>query len=68
MAAEGVDFEAGVVGEDEQAGGEEGVGDGLELGVAHEGGGVFAGLGHGGEAGEGPDLDAGGAGAGGELG
>jgi hypothetical protein len=46
VATEGVDFEAGIVGEDEAVGGEEGVGAGLDLGIAHEGVGVFDGLGH----------------------
>ena len=40
-SVEGVDFEAGVVGDDDFAGGVVGVVDGLEAGVAFEGGFVF---------------------------
>jgi hypothetical protein len=68
LLVEGGDFEAGVVGEDEEAAGGERVGDGFEVGVALEGGGVFEGLGDVLEAGEGENVDSGGAGAGGELG
>ena len=39
----GVDFKAGVVGEDQLAGGEAGVIDGFERGVGGEGGAVFFG-------------------------
>ena len=49
---EGVDFEAGVVGDDDLAGGMVGVVDGLEAGVAFEGGLVFGGGGDVGEVGE----------------
>ena len=65
---EGWDFEAGVVGENEEAGSGEGVGDGFEVGVALEGGGVFDGLGDLMEVGEGENFYAGDAGACGELG
>jgi len=68
LVVEGWDFEAGVVGEDEEVGGGQGIGDGFEIGVALEGGGVFDGFGDLLEVGEGEDLDAGGAGAGGEFG
>lgn len=68
LVVEGGDFKAGVVGEDEEAWSGEGVGDGFEVGVALEGGGVFDGLGDLAEVGEGEDLNSGGAGAGGELG
>ena len=42
-SVEGVDFEAGVVGDDDLAGGVVGVVDGFEAGVAFEGGFVFGG-------------------------
>ena len=42
-SVEGVDFEAGVVGDDDFAGGVVGVVDGFEAGVAFEGGLVFGG-------------------------
>ncbi len=42
-SVEGVDFEAGVVGDDDLVGGVVGVVDGLEAGVAFEGGFVFGG-------------------------
>jgi hypothetical protein len=44
LVGERGDFEAGVVGEDEQAGRRERVSAGLEFSVAHEGGRVFDGL------------------------
>ena len=47
---EGGDFEAGVVGEDEEVGGAEGVVDGFEAGVEFEGGFVLGRSGDGGEA------------------
>jgi hypothetical protein len=43
LTVEGVDFEAGVVGYDDLAGGVVGVVDGFEAGVAFEGGFVFGG-------------------------
>ena len=49
-AVEGGDFEAGVVGEDEEVGGAEGVVDGFEAGVEFEGGFVLGRSGDGGEA------------------
>ena len=52
-----VDFEAGVVGEDEEVGGVGGVVEGLGAGVAFEGGRVFGWGGDLGEVGEGFDLD-----------
>ena len=57
---EGGYFEAGVVGEDEEARGVEGVVDGLGAGVGLEGGLVLGRGGNGGEAGEGFDADGGG--------
>ena len=67
MVVEGWDFEAGVVGEYEEVGYGQRVGDRFEVGVVLKGGGVFEGLGDLMEVGEGEDLDAGGAGAGGEF-
>ena len=64
---EGVDFEAGVVGEDEEVGRLLGVEDGFKAGVAGEAGGVFVGREDEGEVGEREDLDVGGSGGGGEL-
>jgi len=68
LVVEGGDFEAGVVGEDEEVEGGQRVGDGFEVGVALEGGGVFDGLGDLLEVGEGFDGDAFGVGCGLELG
>ena len=56
-AAEGIDFEAGVVGEDKLARGAAGVVAGLESGVGGEGGAVFFRGGNGGETGQGLDVD-----------
>ena len=68
LVVEGWDFEAGVVCEDEQAGGGQRVGDGFEVGVALEGGSIFGRLGELFEIGEGENVNPGDAGAGGELG
>jgi hypothetical protein len=57
-SVEGVDFEAGVVGEDEEAGCVCGVVEGLGARVGLEGGGVLGWGGDGGERGEGRDEDA----------
>ena len=67
LVFEGGDFEAGVVGEDHEIRGGEGVGDGFEIRVALEGGGVFDGLGDLLEAGESFDGDIFGEGRGFEL-
>ena len=68
LVVEGGHFEAGVVGKDEEIGGGEGVSDGLEVGVALEGRGVFDGLGDLLEVWESCDGDAFGEGGGPELG
>ena len=53
LVVESGDFEAGVVGEDQKVRRGEGVGDGFQVGVALEGGGVFDGFGYVFEAGKG---------------
>ena len=58
LVVQGCDFEAGVVCEDEEAWGGQRVGNGFEVGVALEGGGVFDWLGDALEIGEGVDGDA----------